>query len=44
LAGRVAEGRIRVLIEKVFPLEQAREALAYSEAGRTRGKIVLKVS
>jgi NADPH:quinone reductase-like Zn-dependent oxidoreductase len=44
LAGRVAEGRIRVFIEKVFPLDQAREALAYSETGRARGKIVLKVS
>jgi NADPH:quinone reductase-like Zn-dependent oxidoreductase len=44
MAGRVAEGRIKVFIEKVYSLDHAREALAYSEAGRTRGKIVLKIS
>ncbi len=44
MTGRIAEGRIKLFIEKVFPLEQCREALALSEAGRTRGKIVLKIS
>ncbi len=44
MTGRIAEGRIKLFIEKVFPLEQCREALALSEAGRTKGKIVLKIS
>jgi NADPH:quinone reductase-like Zn-dependent oxidoreductase len=44
MTGRIAEGRIRVFIERIFSLEQCREALALSEAGRTRGKIVLKIS
>lgn len=43
MAGRIAEGRIKVHIEKVFPLGQAREALAVSEEGRVRGKVVLRV-
>jgi NADPH:quinone reductase-like Zn-dependent oxidoreductase len=33
--------RIRIVIGKVYPLDQAKEALAYSESGRARGKIVL---
>ena len=36
-------GSIKVHVDKVFSLDQAREALAYSEAGKTRGKIVLAV-
>lgn len=44
MTSRIAEGRIKVFLEKVFPLEQGSEALAVSEAGRVRGKIVLKMS
>jgi len=36
-------GRIKVVIDKVFPLDQIKDALAYSQTGRARGKIVLKV-
>jgi NADPH:quinone reductase-like Zn-dependent oxidoreductase len=36
-------GRIRPVIDKVFPFEQAREALAYLEQGRAKGKVVVKV-
>lgn len=31
-------GRIRPVIDKVFPFEQAKEALAYLEQGRAKGK------
>jgi len=43
MAGRIAEGRIRIFIQKVYSLDQAKEALAYSESGRAKGKVVLKV-
>ena len=36
-------GRLKVVIDKVFPLDQIKDALAYSQTGRARGKIVLKV-
>ena len=35
--------RIRPVIDKVFPFEQAREALEYLAQGRSRGKVVVKV-
>jgi NADPH:quinone reductase-like Zn-dependent oxidoreductase len=43
MSGEVAEGRIKVFIDKLYPLARAKEALAYSESGRVRGKIVFKV-
>jgi len=36
-------GRLKVIIDRVFPLDQTKEALQYSQSGRVRGKIVLKV-
>ncbi len=39
----IETGRIRVVIDKTYPLDQAKEALAYSETGKARGKIVLKI-
>jgi NADPH:quinone reductase-like Zn-dependent oxidoreductase len=36
-------GRIRPVIDKIFPFEQAKEALAYLGQGRARGKVVVKV-
>ena len=40
----VESGAIRPLVDKVFPLEQVRDALAYAEAGRATGKVVIKVA
>lgn len=39
----LADGSVRTVIDKVFPLEQVREALAYSEAGHATGKVVVEV-
>lgn len=39
----IEAGIIRPVIDKVFPFEQTNEALAYVEAGRARGKVVVKV-
>jgi NADPH:quinone reductase-like Zn-dependent oxidoreductase len=36
-------GKIRPIIDKVFPFEQAKEALAYLEKGRSRGKVVVQM-
>jgi NADPH:quinone reductase-like Zn-dependent oxidoreductase len=40
----VEGGVIRPLVDKVFPLEQVRDALAYSESGRAAGKVVVTVT
>jgi NADPH:quinone reductase-like Zn-dependent oxidoreductase len=36
-------GRIRPVIDKIFPFEQAKEALAYLEQGRAKGKVVVQM-
>jgi len=36
-------GRIRPVINKVFPFDQAKEALAYLEKGRAKGKVVVQI-
>ena len=43
IAALVADGTVRVEIAHTFPLEEARQAHELSEAGHTRGKIVLTV-
>jgi alcohol dehydrogenase len=44
LAGWVESGIIKPQIDKVFTLDDVKEALAYSESGRATGKVVIKVS
>jgi len=39
----VERGDIKPLVDKVFPLAQVRDALAYSESGRATGKVVIRV-
>jgi NADPH:quinone reductase-like Zn-dependent oxidoreductase len=36
-------GRIRPVIDKIFPFDQAKESLAYLEQGRARGKVVVQM-
>ncbi|HVD60217.1 MAG TPA: NADP-dependent oxidoreductase, partial [Gemmatimonadaceae bacterium] len=43
IAGLVERGAITPLVDRVFPLEDVRDALAYSESGRATGKVVIKV-
>jgi NADPH:quinone reductase-like Zn-dependent oxidoreductase len=40
---QIESGRIKIAIDKRYALVQAKEALAYSEIGKARGKIVLKI-
>jgi NADPH:quinone reductase-like Zn-dependent oxidoreductase len=37
-------GRIRPVIDQVFPFGQAKEALAYLEQGRAKGKVVVRMN
>lgn len=39
----VDAGGIRPVIDKVFPFDQAKEALAYLETGRAKGKVVVRL-
>ncbi|HWC61748.1 MAG TPA: NADP-dependent oxidoreductase [Verrucomicrobiae bacterium] len=42
--GKLLEaGRIRAVIDKVFPFDHAKEALAYLEKGRAKGKVVVQL-
>jgi len=43
LAGLVESGALRPVMDRTFPLEQARDALAHVEAGKAHGKVVLAV-
>jgi NADPH:quinone reductase-like Zn-dependent oxidoreductase len=40
---QIRAGTVRVVIEQAYPLDRITDALAASEAGRTRGKIVVSV-
>jgi NADPH:quinone reductase-like Zn-dependent oxidoreductase len=39
----IESGIIRPVIDRVFPFEATKEALAYIETGRSKGKVVVKV-
>lgn len=39
----IEEGAIHPVIDKVFPFESTNEALTYVEAGRAKGKVVIRI-
>jgi NADPH2:quinone reductase len=41
--GLVADGKLRVVVDKVFPLSEAGAAHAYLESGKAVGKVVLNI-
>jgi NADPH:quinone reductase-like Zn-dependent oxidoreductase len=43
IAKFVAEGKIRVVLDQVFPLAQAIEAYKRSDSGKAVGKVVVEV-
>ena len=43
LAGLVATGEVRPVLDHSFPLDEAADAIRYSETGRARGKILIRV-
>jgi NADPH:quinone reductase-like Zn-dependent oxidoreductase len=43
MKNHIEAGRVRVVIDKTYPLEQIKEALIYSESGKARGKVVVRM-
>ncbi len=44
IAELLATGKVRSVIDRVYPLEKAAEAIAYLETGHARGKVVIQIS
>jgi NADPH:quinone reductase-like Zn-dependent oxidoreductase len=44
IAALIAAKKIEVVIDRIFPFAQAKEALAYLEGGRAKGKVVVSMS
>lgn len=43
IASLIDAGTIRPIVDRIFPFEATKEALAYVETGRAKGKVVVKV-
>lgn len=43
LANYIESGKIKPVIDKVFPFDDAQKAMEYAESGRAKGKIILKI-
>lgn len=43
IAKLIESGVIRPVVDRVFPFEQTNDAMSYVEAGRAKGKVVIKV-
>jgi alcohol dehydrogenase len=43
IGGLIDRGQVPVTVDKVFPFEQGKEAIAYLETGRAKGKVVIQV-
>lgn len=41
---QIKAGKVKVVIDQSYPLDRVKDALAASEAGRTRGKIIITAS
>lgn len=39
----IDSGKIRAVIDKVFPFEQTNDAMAYVETGRAKGKVIIRM-
>jgi alcohol dehydrogenase len=41
LAELIAQGKLRVVIDRIYPLANISEAFAYVESGHAKGKVVV---
>lgn len=41
LSGLIADGKLKVIVDKTYPFEAIAEAMAYVESGRAKGKVVV---
>jgi NADPH:quinone reductase-like Zn-dependent oxidoreductase len=43
--GRLVDaGKIRTVVEKIYPFDQAIEALQFAATGRAKGKLVIQIA
>ena len=40
----IDDGKLRPVVDRVFPLDEARDAMAYVEQGNAKGKVVVSVA
>jgi alcohol dehydrogenase len=43
LAGLIEQGKLKVIIDKIYPVAKISEALAYVESGHAKGKVVVRM-
>jgi len=43
IASFIETGKIKPIIDQVFPFEEAQKAMEYAETGRAKGKIIVKI-
>lgn len=43
IANYIETGKIKPVIDRIFPFEDAQKAMEYAELGRAKGKIILKI-
>lgn len=43
IANHIENGKIKPIIDRVFPFEDAQKAMEYAESGRAKGKIIVKI-
>jgi alcohol dehydrogenase len=44
LSGLIDSGRLRVVIDRVFPFDEIDKAFAYLEAGHAKGKVIVRIA
>jgi alcohol dehydrogenase len=44
IAARIDDGTFRTVVDRVFSIDDAKDALAYAETGRAKGKVIIRIS